>query len=81
MSNWGDFDDRPFDVPKGKEYDTNLRPFFALKPGSALQKKITNAILAQIPAGRRYDSMERLETKDGEIIVRINTKKERTNDK
>lgn len=76
MSNWGDFDDSPFDAPTGKEYDTNLRPFFALKAGLALQNKIVNEIMAQIPAGRRYDSMERLETKDGEIIVRINTKKD-----
>ena len=66
---------------KYKEYD----PMFTkgiIDPDSDLGRKleivekITDEIFSKIPAGRRYDSMERLETKDGEIIIRITTKRD-----
>ena len=77
MSNWGDFDEKPFDVPCGYEYNTMFLECSAVvQKGFAEREKIVKDIMLKIPAGCRYDSMERLETKDGEIIVRINTKKE-----
>lgn len=41
-----------------------------------IQEKTANEILSKIPDGYRYDSMESLETKDGEIIIRITTKRD-----
>lgn len=45
-----------------------------------IKEIVATEIIAKIPAGYRYDYMERVESPDGGTTVRIHTKKERTNE-